>query len=144
MAVDAVGATNTNQYGNTQESSTSTNANVDYDTFLTLLVAQLKNQDPTDPSDPAAMLSQLASFSGVEQQIQMNTKLEALLTGSQLGQATNLIGKSVTYNGGTETGVVTSVYLGGEGSLVAELTDGTKIYIEEGVTISEGVPVSDE
>lgn len=136
MAVDAVGATNTNQYGTEQASSASKNANVDYDTFLQLLVAQLKNQDPTDPSDPAAFLSQLASFSGVEQQIQMNTKLESLLTGSQLGQATNLIGKTVTFNGGTQNGVVSSVYLGGEGSLIAELANGAKVTIEEGVTIS--------
>ncbi|MBL4726887.1 MAG: flagellar hook assembly protein FlgD [Rhizobiaceae bacterium] len=136
MAVDAVGATNTNQYGTTQETNASKNANVDYDTFLQLLVAQLKNQDPTDPSDPAAFLSQLASFSGVEQQIQMNTKLDSLLTGSQLGQATNLIGKTITFNGGTLNGVVSSVHLGGQGSLVAELANGTKVTIEEGVIIS--------
>lgn len=136
MAVEAIGATNTNQYETTNTSSESENDNVDYDTFLQLLVAQLKNQDPTDPSDPAAFLSQLASFSGVEQQIQMNTKLDSLLTGSQLGQATNLIGKLVTFNGGTANGVVSSVHLGGEGSLIAELANGTKVTIEEGVIIS--------
>ncbi|MFK5979818.1 MAG: flagellar hook assembly protein FlgD [Rhizobiaceae bacterium] len=136
MAVEAIGATNTNQYVTSQESSASKNDNVDYDTFLQLLVAQLKNQDPTEPSDPAEFLSQLASFSGVEQQIQMNTKLDSLLTGSQLGQATNLIGKTITFNGGTANGVVSSVHLGGEGSLVAELANGTKVTIEEGVKIS--------
>ena len=59
---------------------------VDYDAFLQLLVKQLKTQDPTEPTDSAEFFSQLASFSSVEQQIQINNKLEALLTASQPGR----------------------------------------------------------
>ena len=66
----------TTGYGQTTEKTTTASSSAsnaaDYDTFLNLLVTQLKNQDPTNPSDPTQFLSQLASFSGVEQQIQAN------------------------------------------------------------------------
>ena len=69
---------------------------VDYNSFLKLLVEQLKDQDPTAPSDPTAFMSQLASFSSVEQQVQSNTKLDQLLTTNSLSQAETIIGKTVT------------------------------------------------
>lgn len=47
------------------------------DEFLKLLVAQLKNQDPTNPMDGQQMAAQLAQFSSVEQLISVNQKLEA-------------------------------------------------------------------
>ena len=71
-------------------------ATVDYNSFLKLMVQELKNQDPTNPSDPTQYLSQLASFSSVEQGIQTNGKLDSLLTTSSLSQAEGVIGKQVT------------------------------------------------
>lgn len=43
--------------------------------FLQLLVAQIKNQDPMNPSDGTQFLTQLAQFSSLEQQLQMNSQL---------------------------------------------------------------------
>jgi len=51
----------------------------DFDTFLTLLTAQLRNQDPLKPVESTEFVAQLASFSAVEQQVQSNTKLEGIL-----------------------------------------------------------------
>jgi hypothetical protein len=48
------------------------------DTFLTLLVAQLKNQDPLNPADGTQFVTQLATFSGVEQSTQMRDDLDAI------------------------------------------------------------------
>jgi len=51
----------------------------DFETFLSLLTAQLRNQDPLKPVESTAFVAQLASFSAVEQQVQSNTKLESIL-----------------------------------------------------------------
>jgi flagellar basal-body rod modification protein FlgD len=45
------------------------------DTFLRLLVAQLRNQDPLNPSDGVQFLSQLAQFSGLEQSMQLREEV---------------------------------------------------------------------
>jgi flagellar basal-body rod modification protein FlgD len=48
------------------------------DTFLKLLVAQIKNQDPLSPADGLQFVTQLAQFSGLEQSMQMRQELEAI------------------------------------------------------------------
>jgi len=50
-----------------------------FDTFLTLLTAQLANQDPLNPVDSAAFTQQLVQYSQVEQQIETNEQLKSLL-----------------------------------------------------------------
>lgn len=55
----------------------------DFDTFLRMLTVQMRNQDPLDPIDSADYAVQLATFSGVEQQVRTNELLAAL--GSQMG-----------------------------------------------------------
>lgn len=112
-------------------------AMVNYDDFLQLLIAQLKNQDPTDPVDPAAQLAQLASFSQVEQTIQTNQKLDALLAGSSLTQAGSYIGKYIESADGTLKGTIASVKIYSDG-IIATTTDGGKILIQPGVTLSAG------
>ena len=76
----------------------------DQDKFMTLLVTQLKNQDPLNPMDNAAMTSQLAQLSTVQGINQVNATLQALRTdqsSQQAVQATNLIGKGVMVAGNT-------------------------------------------
>ena len=51
----------------------------DRDTFLKLLVAQLKNQDPLAPQDGAQFVAQLAQFSSLDQLININQQLSELL-----------------------------------------------------------------
>lgn len=46
--------------------------------FLQLLMTQLTNQNPLDPTDPTEFTSQLATYSGLEQQINMNTTLSTM------------------------------------------------------------------
>ncbi|MER2536813.1 MAG: flagellar hook assembly protein FlgD [Rhizobiaceae bacterium] len=110
-------------------------AQVDYQSFLKLLVAQMKNQDPTNPMDSTQYVAQLAAFSQVEQSIQINTKLEQMLQTSALAQADSLIGRTVTSADGEVSGKVASVRLLSDG-LVAVLEDGTQMVVEPGVTIS--------
>lgn len=55
----------------------------DFETFLKMLTVQMENQDPLNPMDATDQAMQLATFSGVEQQVQTNQLLEGL--GAQLG-----------------------------------------------------------
>ena len=56
-------------------SSTTNIPGANEQTFLQLLVTQLKNQDPTNPVDGTQFVAQLAQFSQLEQMINANTKL---------------------------------------------------------------------
>lgn len=69
-----------------------------YQTFLTLLTTQLKNQDPTKPLDNNEFTQQLTQMTGVEQQLLSNELLTRLVNqGSEtVGSAVNLIGKIAT------------------------------------------------
>ena len=60
---------------------------VDYESFLKLLVAEMKNQDPTKPMESTDFVAQLATFSQVEQTVQSNTKLDQILQSTALSQA---------------------------------------------------------
>ncbi len=108
---------------------------VDYGAFLKLLVAQLKNQDPTKPMDSTQYMAQLASFSNVEQSMLMNNKLEELLTSSAIEQANQLIGHSLTSDDGTVSGKVVSVKITNEG-LLAKLDTGEEMAVGAGVIVS--------
>jgi flagellar basal-body rod modification protein FlgD len=137
--MDAISPTQSAQFGsqNSQTfSSTQNSTSVDYDAFLSLLVTQLKNQDPTEPTDNAQLMAQLASFSSVEQQVQINDKLETLISSNILGDASSLIGKTITSVDGSITGVVSSIIIASDG-IVAELEDGTRVGILPGTIISE-------
>lgn len=71
-----------------------------YSSFLTLLTAQLKNQDPLSPMDTNTFTQQLVAMNGVQQQLLTNNLLQSLVNQStgagSVGSAVNLIGKSVT------------------------------------------------
>ncbi|MGX5839716.1 flagellar hook assembly protein FlgD [Mesorhizobium sp. ArgA1] len=107
---------------------------VDYQSFLKLLIAEMKNQDPTKPMDSTQYVAQLATFSQVEQSVQTNTKLEQIMQSSALSQADALIGRSITSADGKTTGVVASVKLASNG-LIAVLQNGTEVPVGAGVSI---------
>ncbi len=74
----------------------------DFDTFLTLLTAQLQNQDPLDPLDTDKFVSQLVQFSSVEQTIQTNQNLQTLIdlqSSAQTSNALALLGETVVFAG---------------------------------------------
>lgn len=67
----------------------------DFETFLTLLTTQMRNQDPLNPMESTEFATQLATFSGVEQQVRTNELLESLSSGFSnlgLGQLGDWIG----------------------------------------------------
>ncbi len=70
--------------------------------FLQLLTTQLQNQNPLDPLDTNQFTQQLVEFASVEQQINMNTNLQTLVSLQQTAQSTqalNFVGQTVTVKG---------------------------------------------
>ncbi len=70
-----------------------------FETFLTLLTTQMRNQDPLSPLDSNEFTAQLTQMAGVEQQLLTNdllTSLVAAQAGGGLDNASNYIGKNVT------------------------------------------------
>ncbi len=119
----------------TQTTSSATGVgSLDYTAFLKLLIAQLKNQDPTQPMDSTQFVAQLATFSQVEQSVSANTKLDSLLTSSSLSLADAVIGHTVTSADGSTSGIVASVKINSDGP-VATLKDGKTVALGAGVVI---------
>ena len=131
MVVSAVQNTAASQ---SQASQASSKAMVDYDTFLPLLVPQMKNQDPTEPMDSTEQIAQLATFSQVEQTIQTNKNLEMLIQSTTLSQAGSMIGRTLESADGTQSGIVQEVQVYSDG-LLATLDNGMQVVIGAGITI---------
>ena len=94
--VDAVSTTNT---ANARIASGTGMLASNFETFLTLLTSQLKNQDPLSPVDSNQFTAQLTQMAGVEQQLLTNDLLKSLVEaqgGGGLGQAATYIGKEAT------------------------------------------------
>ncbi|MEC9433850.1 MAG: flagellar hook capping FlgD N-terminal domain-containing protein [Pseudomonadota bacterium] len=96
----AGGASGTAAAGARQDSAEDALATAagDFETFLTLLTTQMRNQDPLKPLESTEFVAQLAAFSAVEQQIRSNDRLDAIFTlmseGGEAGLA-QWIGKEV-------------------------------------------------
>ena len=95
----------------TSTTSTTGSSDMGKDTFLKLLVAQLKYQDPDKPADSSQFLAQTAQFSLVEKMEDLAKSQATLASSSQLSSATALVGTSITYlqKGVSATGTVTGV-----------------------------------
>ena len=75
-----------------------------FQSFLTLLTTQLKNQNPLEPLDTNQFTQQLVQFAGVEQQMKMNTQMASLITIEQTAQSTAAmayLGSTATVDGAT-------------------------------------------
>src|ERR671912_163758 len=97
-----VQATINNAVKSATDSNSLTN---NFQTFLTLLTAQLKNQNPLDPLDTNQFTQQLVQFAGVEQQLKSNDQLKALLELEKTAQSTNAliyVGNTVAVDGSTQ------------------------------------------
>jgi flagellar basal-body rod modification protein FlgD len=104
---------------NAQSSNPKRTEGVDRDSFLNLLVTQLRNQDPLDPVENTEFISQLAQFQSLESQIDTGKHIQDLvqiqesqLALAGLSQAALLVGKHVTWTddkGKPGSGTVLSV-----------------------------------
>jgi flagellar basal-body rod modification protein FlgD len=110
MTISTISTTTTptSSSGSTMSSSDQLNLNNqiagNFTSFLTLLTTQLQNQNPLDPLDTNQFTQQLVQFASVEQQMNMNTQLQTLVSlqqTAQNSQALGFVGKTVTVTGTT-------------------------------------------
>lgn len=120
------------------------------DDFLQLLVTQLQNQDPSEPMENKEFISQMATFSSLEQMQNMNDSMEKFLKDRQnnlLSKNAQLIGKQVTWQakdddeGQQHEGLIQSVRLK-VGEVQFETETGTTIDRDQ--LTSVGMPGADD
>ncbi len=119
-----------------------TNKNLDKNAFLTLLVTQMQNQDPLNPTEDKEFLAQLAQFTSLEQLTNLNTSMDKMVEVTNRGQlfsAVSYIGKYVSAPGNTvkleDTGTASTVYYATDapttgGHINIFDTDGNIVYTE--------------
>ena len=120
-------------------SATATTTTSDKDMFLQLLVAQMKYQDPMNPTDSSQFLAQSAQFTSLEK-MQTVADQTGLLLGAQMAfGSSSLVGCSVTYtldDGTTGSGIVHGVEFGANGPVLD--VDGTDVPIANVLTVQDG------
>ena len=105
-----------------QQVNQSTQSSTDQNMFLKLMVAQLKNQDPMNPTDSTQFLSQNAQFTALEKMQQVADETQQMLSLQMAFGASSLIGRTVTYpdsSGTNQSGVVSSVRFDSTGPVLS-------------------------
>lgn len=123
-------------YTQTNTDNGARKASMDYDMFLQLLIAEMKNQDPLQPMNSSEYVAQLGTFSNVEQAIVTNNKLDELMSATMLSQAGSIIGQKITSADGEVSGIVEAVRFI-NGGAVAILENGKEVLLSPGAVLGE-------
>ena len=118
-----------------------TNDTLGKDAFLKLLIAELSNQDPLNPMEDREFVSQMATFSSLEQMQNMNKTLESMAEANKFS-AVQYIGKAVAFTKGEGeeaqqvAAVVNNVWFDQNGKTVLDTTEG-EVNLEDVQGVSE-------
>jgi flagellar basal-body rod modification protein FlgD len=140
MSVPATEAVTPSGIFGSTATSTGTSATDDKDMFLKLLVAQMRYQDPMNPTDSSQFLSQSAQFTALEKMQDVADKTSQLFSAQVSFGASGMIGKTVTWTdsaGATQTGAVHGVTFGADGP-VLDVGAKDPIPIASVLSISDG------
>lgn len=124
-------------------SATAAANSMDKDTFLQLLVAQLRYQDPMNPTDSTQFLAQSAQFTALEKMEAVAEQTKQAVAAQMAFGASSLVGRSVTYtdSGGRQvTGPVDAVRFTADGPVLD--VDGTEVALGSVQTVAEGLQQS--
>jgi flagellar basal-body rod modification protein FlgD len=124
--------------------------NLNASDFISMMVTQLQNQDPLQPTDSSQLLSQMSQIGQLQSSTQLQTTLSSLMLQSQLTSAGGLIGKSVQgmdAKGNAIKGVVNSVSVKSDGIYLKldttqelSMSQVTQINSPAGATATAGTP----
>ena len=101
--------------------ATASATQIDRDMFLKLMVTQLKNQDPMNPTDSAEFLAQTAQFTSLEKLEEVADQSAQAYSAQMAFGASSLVGRTVTYadaDGNELSGTVSSVRFGPTGPVL--------------------------
>lgn len=120
-----------------QENKRTPSPELGKDEFLKILLTQLQHQDPLDPMDDKEFVSQMASFSSLEQMVQMSSSIDRFVENQQMSpiiQHSHIIGKEVTYQGDDEDVDKTSVVIAvtqRDGAVILKLENDDEVDANE-------------
>ena len=112
----------------TDKATTTTSTSADKDLFLQLLVAQMRYQDPSNPTDSSEFLAQTAQFTALEKMQAVADQTQQLVAVQTAFGAGGMVGQTVSYAdsaGATLTGVVSGVRFDATGPILT--VDGTDV-----------------
>jgi flagellar basal-body rod modification protein FlgD len=139
LTVSPIGFTGSTASTTTQQKSDALDASdqLNQDTFLKLMVAQLKNQDPLNPTDSSQFLAQTAQFSSLAKLDQVAQQSAQALSAQMAFGASGLVGRSISYtdaDGAEQKGTVGSVSFTASGPMLE--VDGADVPINNVVSVS--------
>jgi flagellar basal-body rod modification protein FlgD len=143
MSVSSTEGVGTSYFGGTTATSSSSTdlsstSKVDKDMFLKLMVAQLKNQDPMNPTDSSQFLAQTAQFTSLEKLTDVADQTTQALSAQLAFGASGLVGRSVDYtaaDGSAKTGTVASVSFTSNGPMLG--IDGSDVTLNSVTGVSQ-------
>ena len=116
--------------------------------FFKVLIAQLVNQDPLEPTSNAELLSQMASIREIELNTSLTTSLKNLTGQQQFGSASSLIGRLVTgpvgEDGSAISGKVVSVRFEADGRVFVQLDSGRELNLADVVNVADADQVTND
>lgn len=119
-------------------SANKTSKEFDKNTFLQILTAQLRNQDPMNAKDNTEYIAQMAQFSSLEQMQNLNSTMEQLLSSQKFTEGAMLVGHAVGFKTGDDTYVkdlVNSVMV--ENGIVTLQTESGKYTLDQVVGVGD-------
>jgi flagellar basal-body rod modification protein FlgD len=112
--------------------SSNSSLNLSASDFVNIMVTQLQNQDPLDPTDSGQLLTQISQIGQLESSTQLQSSLSSFVQQSQIGAASALIGKAVTGNDANNNPVSGNV------TSVSVTTSGASLVLDSGSTLPLG------
>ncbi len=136
-----INTTQTTSTNSTSSVTTATNDALGKDAFLKLLVAELSNQDPLNPMEDREFISQMATFSSLEQMQNMNNTLTSMSDANKFN-AVQYIGKAIAFTAGDgeeatqKVAVVNHVWFDPKEGTILDTTEGeVPLAKVEGVSV---------
>jgi hypothetical protein len=108
--------------------------------FFRLMVAQLMNQDPMEPTSNEELLNQMAAIRDIEMNTSLTGALKSLSEQQQFGSASAMIGQHVTGQPGADgqslSGRVMAIRFAADGSIVLQLDSGAELNLADLATVT--------